>query len=217
MRVKQETFRYQYENFKELMKRGGFKSALHESVYFNREMVLVERDLTKPLPRIKQDFDISLILLGKGSSSRIDELNFSSKVRYLKGRAYSRRGFSAFFGVIGSKVIAEQWWTSSSHIRDKIIHQDLKWIELQLKEDEIYAFDLFVAPEYRGTPTTNKFAVAYMNEMRKAGYSKLFGGYFRDNIPSAWFHRTFSFGEIRKVKRHRFFLLEIKNGKLCFA
>jgi len=217
MRPRLETFRYQYENFKELVKRGGLKSALHESVYFNREMVLVERDLTKPLPKLKKDFDINLILLGRGSSSRIDDLKFPNKVRELKGRAYSRRGFSAFFAVIGSMVIAEQWWTSSSHIRDKIIHPDLRWMELQLKEDEIYAFDLFVAPEYRGTAATNKFAVTYMNEMRKAGYSKIFGGYFKGNIPSAWFHRTFSFSEIRKVKRSRFFFLEIKNGKLCFA
>jgi hypothetical protein len=217
MRPILEKFRYQFENFKELVNQGGLKSALHESVYFNREMVLAERDLTKPLPKLKKDFDITLILIGRGSSTQIDELKFPNKVRELKGRAYSRRGFSAFFAVVGSKVIAEQWWISSSHIRDKILHPDLRWMQLQLKEDEIYAFDLFVAPEYRGTPATNKFAVTYLNEMRKAGFSKLFGGYFKNNIPSAWYHRTLLFSEKGKMKRHRFFFLEIKNGKLCFA
>jgi hypothetical protein len=215
MRAKIETFRYQYENFKELMKQEGFKSAIHESIYFNREMVLVERDLTKQLPKLKQDFDIGLILIGKGSSTQIDELRFPNKVRELKGLTYSRRGFSAYLAVIGSKVIAEQWWTSSSHVRDKIIHPDPIWMGLELKEAEVYAFDLFVAFEYRGTPVTNKFTLSYMNEMRKAGYSKLYGSYFKDNIPSAWFHHTFSFDERRSVKRHRFLFLEIKDGKLC--
>jgi len=217
MNAKLKKFRHQYENLKEMVKQEGFKSTIRKAVYFNREMVLVERDLTKPFPKLKQDFDINLILFGRGSSSRIGELDFPNKARELNGQGYARRGFSAFFGVIGSKVIAEQWWINSSHIRDKIIHPDLKWMELQLKEDEIYAFDLFVAPEYRGTPATNKFALTYMNEIRKAGYSKIFGGYFKDNIPSAWYHRTFSFSERRKIKFHRFFFLKIKNGRLSFA
>ena len=58
-------FHYQYENFKGLVKERGFKSALNEAVYFNREIILVARDLNKPLPRLRQDFDMSLILLDK--------------------------------------------------------------------------------------------------------------------------------------------------------
>jgi len=216
MRPILEKFRYQYENFKELVKEAGFKSTFRRCVYFNRKMVLVEKDLTKPMPKLKHDFEIDLILVGRGSSTQIDELDFLNKARALNARRYLRSGFSAFLGVIGSKVIAEQWWINSSHIRNKIIHPDFKWMDLQLKEDEIYAFDLFVTPEYRGTPATNKFALTYMNEMRKAGYSKIFGSYFKDNIPSALYHRTFSFNEIRNVKFHRFFFLMIKNGKLCF-
>jgi hypothetical protein len=212
-----EKFRWQYENLKDLVKEEGFKSTLKQAVYFNREMILVSRDLKKPLPKVKQNFDMNLVLLDGKELSKIEGFKFPNKVREVKARAYLRRGFAVFLGVIGSDVIAEQWWINSSHIRDGIIHQDVIWMKLDLKEDEIYAFELFVAAKYRGTPATNKFATSYMHELSKMGYSKILGCYFKDNIPSAWHHRVFKFDEIGTVKRHRFFFLEIKNGKLSIS
>jgi len=209
-------FHYQYENFKGLVKERGFKSALNEAVYFNREIILVARDLNKPLPRLRQDFDMSLILLDKKELLKIEDLKFPDKARELKGRAYLCSGFAAFLGVIGKNIIAELWWTNSLHIRDRIIHPDLIWMKLDLKEDEIYGFDVFVAPEYRGTPAPKMFISSYMHELKRIGYSKIFGWIFKDNIPSAWLHRILSFKEIGRVKGHRFFFLEMKNGKLCF-
>jgi hypothetical protein len=212
-----EKLRWQYENVKDLIKEEGFKSTLSQAVYLNREMVLVSRDLKKPLPRVRQNFDMSLILLDGKEKSKMEGFKFPNKVREVKARTYLRKGFAVFLGVIGSNVIAEQWWINASHVRAGIIHQDVIWMKLDLKEDEIYAFELYVGAEYRGTPATNKFALGFMDELRKMGYSKMFGCYFRDNIPSAWYHRVFKFDEIGIVKRHRFFLLEIKNGRLSIS
>jgi nicotinamide mononucleotide adenylyltransferase len=208
---------YQYENFKGVMKEEGLKAALHEAVYFNREMVLVERDLTKPFPKLRQNFDLAIVMIGEQNSSEIEKFEFANKIRMLKSLAYLGKGFWAFLGVSNSKVIAEQWWTNSSNVQKNIIHPDLVWMRLNLKEDEVYAFDLFVSPEYRGTAATNKFVLGYMNELTRAGYVKIFGSYFKDNIASAWFHRVFSFEPLRNVSRYRFFFLEIKDRKICFA
>ncbi len=214
-----ETFYYQYQNFKTLLREKGFKTAVSEAVYFNREIVMVERDLNKPLPKLKGDFDLRLITVNEDENNMgvTRKLKFSNKVRELKFNAYSRRGYKAFLGIHNEKVVAEQWWMSALDVQHNIIHPDLRWLKLDLKDGEIYAFDLLIVPEYRGAPLTNKFIFSYINELKKLGHSKIYGTFFLDNIPSLWIHRMLSYNETQKMKRHRFFFLEIKNGKICFA
>jgi hypothetical protein len=212
-----EKFYWQYENVKDIVKERGFKSVLSQAVYFNREMVLVSRDLNKPLPKLRRKFDLNLISVGREGFEKIEQYAFPSKVREVKARAYLRRGFSAFLGVVGNEIVAEQWWISAADIQQGIIHQDVVWMELDLKKHEIYAFELFVAPAYRGSPVTSVFTASYMSELVRMGYNKILGCYFKDNIPSALHHRFFTFDELGTVSRHRFLFLEVKNGRLCIS
>lgn len=207
-----EKFHYRLQSLKTLLNEKGFRSAIKEVIYFNREAVIVERYLNKPVPKLKYDFVLHLTPLDRENPQEITEYKFPNKVRELKCLAYLNKGYKGFLGIDDRKVIAEQWYVCNN-----IKHPDLRWIELDLKNDEIYAFDLFVAPEYRGTSAINVFIASYLTELRTMGFSKTFGYFFSDNIPSQWIHRLFSYSEIKRIKRHRFFLLEIKNGKLCIA
>lgn len=123
---------YQYEDFKNIMKEEGLKKALCEAVYLNREMLLVERDLTKPFPKLRQNFDMGIVVIGKQNLQESDKFEFPNKVRKLKSIAYLRKEFTGFLGVIGSKVIAEQWWTNLSHVRNGMVHPDLVWMRVNL-------------------------------------------------------------------------------------
>lgn len=209
-----EKIKYQFAQFELLIKEKDLLGALKEALYFNREMVLVEKYLETPLPNLKKIFPMNLILI-KGSVLNSEQYEFSNKVRKMKSKVYLKNGFNAFWGIYKNKIIAEQWWTDFT--KDKNTHPDLKWMKINLKPGEIYAFDLFIDPEYRGSQATNFFIWNYLTELKKLNYQKIYGSFFTDNLPSLWIHRIFSYNEFKKVKRHRFFFFEIKDGKLCFS
>jgi hypothetical protein len=209
--------RYQFEQFKLLIKGKGLKLALKDAFYINREMILVERELDKPLPKMKKFIDLKLVLLNKGDIEKIKNYEFADKVRKLKSKNYLSKGYNGFFMIKNNKIIAEQWWVSKKINKRGIPHPDLKWMRRELKDGEIYAFDLFISPEFRGSPLTIFFIGSYLMELKKMNFLKIYGCFFTDNIPSLWVHRIFSYNEIGKVMRHRFFCLEIKNKMLCLS
>lgn len=211
-----EKLRCQYHNLLMFIKDEGLKSAFNQAIYLNDEFIVVERDLSKPPPTFRRNFDLRIVTLEKRNLDEVKNYKFARKVRELKCLSYLKKGYNVFLGVQNTTVIAEQYWISTEQIKANTIHPDLKWMKREIQDNEIFAFELFTSPDYRGTPATNIFLSSYFKELVRLGYAKIFGFFPRNNIPSMWLHRMFSFEETNRVKAHRFLFFHMINGKfLC--
>lgn len=209
---------YQFESFKDYHTKHGLLSALKEAIYFNKEVIVLERELEKPLPTFAYTSDVKLVRVERKNFGELTPLyQGSNKIRLFKSLAYLDSGYSGFLGICQNTLIGDVWWVKGSHNPEQSVHPDLRWLKIHLKDDEVYTFDLFVTPESREKGIANLFVMGYLRGLRRLGYSKAFAYVFTDNIPSMWTQRILSWKEIDRIKRHRFFYIEIKGRYLCLT
>jgi hypothetical protein len=202
-----ETILVNYYQTREAWSRGGVKDVFRPRVYFNRIATPAEMDLSRPIA----DPDNLL----RDSAYRFAELktedllagrwSFAIRSRSFKAFRNLRKGWRSFALVEGTTVVGDVWCDCVSGPENIVIHPDLRMLGIHCKEKEAYAFDMLIAPQYRG----KNFAVPLQRflhfTLKTEGFRKVYGFYWDDNLPALWMHRMLKYKELPKRSLSRFF------------
>jgi GNAT superfamily N-acetyltransferase len=69
---------------------------------------------------------------------------------------------------------------------------------------DAYAFDMQIAPEFRGKNLAAPLQRALQSTLKAEGIVKVYGYYWDDNLPALWMHRILKFRELPKRRVSRF-------------
>jgi GNAT superfamily N-acetyltransferase len=100
---------------------------------------------------------------------------------------YLGKGYRCFLGFEGSEPIGYFWWIGASP-RGRAAHSQLELFEIDLGESDVWGFDYFVRPEYRGRGRANELLEKIEQELGNRGYKRLLGYVDADNIGARWLY-----------------------------
>lgn len=109
----------------------------------------------------------------------------AQRITYLTG--YQKNGYKGYLAFINNELIGYMWWVDNKIIPTKN-HPSIFRFELCLKDDDIYWFDLFIVPNYRGSGYAVEFISKITFELRKLGYNRAMGLVASDNRPAKLFY-----------------------------
>lgn len=205
--MKLEKIRVRFFEFIEHFRAGEFWSLLGKRIYFGKTVMPVEMDL-EDLPGQQEPLRGTPFQIISLSREQLDEgLRFFSKSRHLKAKYYLRHGFRGYGLIKGSLVVGYIWFACPASLEEKIRHPDLKWLRIENEAGAAYAFDMHIAPEYRGHGLSTAFQKAALYVLKKDGLGKVYGFYWTDFIPSLWMHRLLKWKELGKKRVWRFFFM----------
>jgi len=182
----------------------GIKATIRELVFIKRTIIVIEKDVTSFSGGVKGDM-ISIIV-DKDNYKKFNKINSIKNIeRHIK------RGAQALIVLRGGDCLGWQIWTNDGNFID------LKKIGIHMGKDDVYLFDLFVFPKYRGSNITKIICAETYNYLACQGIKKTYGFFYLDNIPSLWWHRAYlKCKEIKRIKVSRFFFVEFARGRLFF-
>jgi GNAT superfamily N-acetyltransferase len=181
----------------------GFKDTMKELFYFNREMILVRKDLNTWEPG-EIDQSVNYTIVHKDNSQEIE-------------KKFNLQLFDHYAQINCKTLLCSKDDTCIGFIRwtqDKTF-KDLQKLEINLEPNQAYMFDFFLFPAYRGTPVGRDISFYAIQHLKSLGIAKYYGYFFADNFPALWWHRTICrTEEYKKIKAHKFILLEMVNGNV---
>ena len=193
------------KKFKLHIEKEGLKNTIQEMIFFNRVMVVIEKEIS--FTDYDKDSDFNFIILDKNNYAQYSK--HTNIIKYVKH--FCKNGATCLIAFRGDTLLGYQLWTHDNNFKD------LKQIDIQLGADEMYLFDLYVLPEYRGTTIPKHLTYEVFNYLISTGVNKIYGFYFGDNIKALWWHRAFlKCREIKKKKLHRMLCIEFVDGRPYF-
>ncbi|MEI6290622.1 MAG: hypothetical protein WCP19_09330 [Chloroflexota bacterium] len=193
----------------EAFSEGGIKKVLQARVFINRIAVPAVMELSglSPLPP----------LLTKGDKFQYAELNVNDLLenkysfvfpgRYLKAARNLKRGWRGFAVISHSFVVGDMWCQLPGNNGTGSAHNDLKMLGIDSGQKDVYAFDMFIAPSFRGKNLAVPLQKFVHLQLKSEGFEKVFGFYWKDNLPALWMHRMLKYSELPARRINRFFFL----------
>ena len=200
-------FGMRYSQVFETLKSGGFFPLFQKIVFWNREIIVVEKNLFKFNLKSKSNIDANLefINITKKSAHKSKKLTYPLRSRQLKLRNNLLNGYQAFAVTKNSEVLGDLWYVGRNHLEEKCNHPDLKWLGVRLAPKEAYLFDMYIDPQKRGAGLVNFLFSQSLETLKNQGFAKVYGFYEADNFPALWMHRTMGYEEIERLKLKKLF------------
>ena len=190
----------------ETWKTGGFNTLKRKMFFWNKDMVLVEKELStvQLKPTITKESNFEFIEISKEKIGKIQDLNYSLKSRQLKLEANLAKGYQGFAVVQDNMVLGDVWFVGRNDLNEKGEHPDLKFLKIKLNPKEAYLNDMYINADKRGGGLVNFLLGQSLHALKKKGFKKVYGSYETDNIPALWMHRSLGYKEVRKLKLQKF-------------
>jgi hypothetical protein len=183
----------------------GIAKTFKDLIYFNREIILVEKDLLSWEPK-EYDNNLEYIIVDHENSKMI-EIKFNLPLF----DHYAQNKCNSVIAVKDNKCLGFIRYTEDNNF------QDLRKFNIELESKHAYMFDFFVFPEYRGSSAGKDISHYAIQNLKNMGISKYYGYFFSDNFPALWWHRTIcKTNEFKKLKTHKLVILEFIDGKFVF-
>ncbi len=186
----------------EKAKSDGFFKSFSQAVYHRQKAVPAFRDLAtmKPERHPLSEFGCTLIEISREDPG--PPLEYALKSRKMKVPINFAGGFRSFVMIRENKVVGDIWYVPGSADNPRPC-DDLELLGIDIKPDEVYAFDMFVPQEARGKDLTTTFMGSVLRRLRDMGYTKAYGYYMADNVPALWIHRLIGYKEMPVVEFRR--------------
>jgi hypothetical protein len=202
----------------ELARSRGWRATFHELIFFRRNAVIIEKNLSDVVEQTAgiakaglyvREIDHAMLESG--------EYRFAVKSRYYKALKYLNQGYGGFALLRGRLIVGDTWhWISDCKTEPGELHEDLRCFGFKnWNKADVYAFDMFVAAEERKGGVSAAFENSVMLSLRAKECRKIVAFYWADNIRAYWCHRaTNRWNELRRVKVSRFLtVMKISPGQ----
>lgn len=167
-----------FEQIIKVLRMEGFKSLFVKMLgkTFYRRLILIERPLDKDLPKRALSLPVSIGLLGRAEINEYADFRPEADVNEIHRRLQT--GHLCFVVRHNGKIINAGWAATNK------VTIDYLSMEFQLKDDEVYGYDAFAAPAYRGS-RLSLFRLTHMFKyFRDLGYQRFVGTVLLENKPA---------------------------------
>jgi len=194
--------------FCDALAEGNLSELFRLVIFRNKIAIPTELDLTKTqFDKINLDEKFQLIEL------KTDELNskkweFAVLCRRIKAYRNLKRGQRGFAVSTGVVIVGDTWIVVPDGQRNVIKHPDLKMLGIECEPGDVYGFDMFIAPDYRGNNLAVPLLLYTQTTLKLDGYNKIYAYNWEDNVPAMRFHRKLKYRELPKRRVSRFFFYE---------
>jgi len=196
-----------YLQFMEHLNADGFFKTAWYTLYKSEEVVTTIMDLSsiKPIKLRGNHQDVTYHDM-KGDTDKTIFASHGKRSRAKKCLNYLNNGYRAFCATSDGNIIADIWYTSPATDVYSLVHPHVKLFNLELNENDVYMFDMFVTPEYRGDGFATEFMHRALCHMRDTGFVKSYGYFSTENISALWTHRILGHKELNRFRMERFFV-----------
>jgi GNAT superfamily N-acetyltransferase len=203
-----ESIKLIYHQVIEAFAEGGVRNIFRPRVFWNRLATPVVMELSTNLPLTghlqNTDFQFVEITMEDLQAGRC---SFAIPSRGIKALRNLKRGWCGFAITKDSTVVGDVWCVKPGKDGKRISHSDLKMLGIICEEGDAYAFDMFIAPEFRGKNLAVPLQKSLQATLKMEGCQRVYGNYWNDNLPALWMHRMLKFKELPKRRISRFFFL----------
>jgi len=166
------------------------------------ELVLVKRlDEARRGPRDPRGVRIRPISAADAPMLRRFNATYRSTRKVLASQRYLDLGYSGFLGLLGEHVIGYWWWVTN-RVAPAVTHPCVARFDVTLADDEVFAFDYFVAPDYRAQGAAVRFLVLIYDELARLGYRGVWGSVDADNAGARWVYGALGNRIVRRNVGH---------------
>jgi len=166
---------------------------VREQLYLKTDQVVVRKELTSSAPATPRTIRIEaaearhIPVLAEFNRR---QCNVRRTRRFTTGLAEGKR---ALLGFRDESLIGYFWWHDATQSGDDFY---LARFGLGLADGEMYGYDLFIAPEHRGSGTPAEFLAGVEAELARLGYRRMFGFVDSDNRPARWLYGTSGYEDV---------------------
>jgi len=198
-----------YLQFLEHCRQKGVGSAIKTVLFKEEEAVPVVKDLAnlKKLAEPTGGGDLKLIEINQENFKEIN-IDYPTLSRKARASRYFRKGYRSFALVKEGEVLGDLWYVSKKDARAKVVHPHVDWFGIDLRDDDVYMFDMYFTPDGRGQALSTYFMNSVLHKLRESGYQNAYGYFASHNIPALWVHRLVGFRELPRFALRRYFLFE---------
>lgn len=216
-----DTIKVKYLQTVESLKEGGLKHVFqaHPQVFRNRKITPVVMELGTA--------EIKFPALPEGTNFQFVEIttteietgkwSYALESRGMKALYNLKLGFRSFAVADGSKIVGDIWCFTTCEVEKTVSHPEIKMMEvvgITLDKCDVYAFDMVIAPEYRGKNLAIPLQKFLQATLKAEGCQKVYGAYWNDNIPALWMNRVLKYKNLPpKLVSRFFFFMESRPGE----
>ena len=154
-----------------------------------RELVIVKR--LDPQALVRPDAgDVRIEPLADEHERLLRDFNarYRTRRKVVATQAYIAHGYGAFVAFHGEEPIGYWWWVSNA-VDPAVTHPCLARLGVALKDDEVFAFDYFIAPGARGQGAAVRVLWLVYRDLAALGYRGVWGSVDEDNVQARWVYR----------------------------
>ena len=117
---------------------------------------------------------------------------------------YLENEFKGFAVHHEDEMVGFMWWVDNRIPPDKN-HPALRFYEIGLRNDEVYMFDNFLIPEFRGNANSFEALFLIRERLKERGYNKAYAYVRASNRPARWIYKVQGWQDERNYIRHKYF------------
>ena len=170
--------------------------SLKEKIYFEKYVVIYVRSLEKPLPSYRPLKECEFRMM---NLEDIDNTGFINEEKKEKYRGYLRDGVEGVISVSNGEILAYHF------VCFEDTEESTTGIPFHLKSAQVYQFDGFVDPDFRGKGIFFFHMGYFFKKMLERGYEETTCLVDCPNRASIRFHNKIGFEPVKKARCRRFF------------
>lgn len=204
-----------YCQFIELWKKEGLIPACKFTIYRHEEAVPVEKDLST-LDALKPPEGVGDFKLIELTEQNYCSGNFEYPLRSRKEKVFIniKNGYRAYVLIKDNQVVADIWYATCFTAYSSPIRKYLIWFGIDLNQDEVYLFDMYLFPDERGKGMAAFFMGSVLLRLKEKGIKKVYGYFNAKNIPAMWVHRLLKYRELPRLKISKLLWFEFAKANI---
>jgi GNAT superfamily N-acetyltransferase len=125
---------------------------------------------------------------------------------------FLQRGYHGIFALDAAELAGYLWWVDRDDVPP---HPHLVQDGIELEPADVYAFEYFLAPEFRGADRAGRFLRRVEDHLVGRGYRRLWGTVRPENRAARWLYAVAGYEEVRSLTVRRLPLrLTVAGGRL---
>jgi ribosomal protein S18 acetylase RimI-like enzyme len=172
---------------------------------------------------IAKSLESGEVIKGRSSSSRVISVREGEPAEILALRpddqprmqSYLSKKYRCAILTIDGETAGWCWWIDPHVSRQGSIDYQLAFLDVDLDEGDVWCFDFYVAPTYRGEGRATHALAELEGMLALYGYRKMMGCVEATNIAALWLYKLRGFRTLTTVKAtYLFSLIGISRGRL---
>jgi len=182
-----------------------FFLAVKHFIYYRSQEIVCQKDLSQIINIGNHKLEIEPINeTNKNTLREFVEKNYNKNMYKNWPEYFYKNNYKGFIAMLYGKIIGYIWWWNNDNSMKP--PPEIIFYNIKLDKDNVYMFNFFIAPQYRGGGNAIEFMTRVFSELKKLGYNWTTGIVGPNYLPARWTYNIVGYKDIKTITgRHIFF------------